>query len=336
MIDITGLDLQNKTAHISSLNKTPASILQEYAAKNHIIPNYSVIENDISQNKITFKVSLTLDDYQTIGEGSSKKEAKHVASLKMLKQMITDKPQLLENEFKQWDFENHVVSPYDNNIKENAVGKLNDICANNRLGLPVFSLVREEGQAHAKLFTIRCQVAKMLVDATHKTKKQAKHYAAVNMINKLLSISKSLLMVCEPKVPDSAHIVDQVEAIRSTRVKKTPPMDEEVCNYHLLFKKNEWCESNTLNTMVESYFSKGELILVDSYITLQKIVKEAAMTFVEKEIDEQCITNHKKYYYMCIENVYPPIYSLGVGDKIEEAKEKATVNLLTNICILLK
>ncbi|XP_026823259.1 interferon-inducible double-stranded RNA-dependent protein kinase activator A homolog isoform X2 [Rhopalosiphum maidis] len=330
------LDLQDKSAHISSLNKTPASIVQEYAAKNRLVPQYDLIHNGISHSKISFKYSLTMDNYVAVGEGSSKKEAKHVAALNLLKLMIDDKPQLLNTDFKQWDFDNHVVSPFDNNIKVNAVGQLNDICSNNKLGLPEFNLVREEGQAHAKLFTMSCHVAKMVETATHKTKKQAKHLAAVQMVNKLMSIDKSLVMEGASQVSDSKRVLEQVEIIKSELSKKSMPMDEHITNYHMLFKTFEWTESDTLIKIINQYHKNNDLELLEPFNILYKVVTESGMCLTSIPIDEEFVDlTHNSYCILAIENVYPNVYGAGEADTIEKAKCIAAKQLLIAICILL-
>lgn len=327
--------VQDKSAHISSLNKTPASIIQEFAAKQRLVPQYNLIHNGISQNKVTFKYSLILGNYEAVGEGSSKKEAKHVVAKNMLLQMIKDNPQLLNTEFKQWDFDNHVVSPYDNNIKVNAVGQLNDICSNNKLKLPEFNLVREEGQAHAKLFTISCQVSKMIETATHKTKKQAKHLAAVQMVNKLMSIEESLVSDFDTSfIPNSIKVLEQVEFIKSEYVKKSAPMDENIYNYHMCYNKNESCDSEILNGVIKKY-NKDKLISLSNPIeTLNSIVQEQEMILVEKYINKSIKYKNGNSCVLCIENVYPHIYGIAASDDISMAKLLASMELIKNICIL--
>lgn len=331
------LDLQDKSAHISSLNKTPASIIQEYAAKNRLIPQYDLIYNGISQSKVSFKYSLALDGYVTVGEGSSKKEAKHVAAFKLLNEMIKDKPELLRTDFKQWDFEKHVVSPFDNTIKENAVGKLNDICANNKLALPEFKLVREEGQAHAKLFTMSCQVSKMIEVATHKTKKQAKHLVADQMVKRLLSMDQSLALVNDNQVSDSIKVLQQVEIIKSEIVKKNAPIDEDLSNFHLLFKQTEWVNCDTLNDVIEKYNCDGTFDITDPYTVLKDIAQNCDMILFEKLMDKESLVNkNSNFFIIGIENVYPQIYGIGVNVDIKIAKDMASSELLKNMCILSK
>jgi len=338
MTETMGFDLQDKSAHISSLNKTPASIVQEYAAKNRLVPQYDLIYNGVSHSKVSFKYSLTLDDYVAVGDGSSKKEAKHVAALNLLKIMINDKPELLNTDFKQWDFDNHVVSPFDNNIKVNAVGQLNDICTNNKLGLPEFNLVREEGQAHAKLFTISCHVAKMVETATHKTKKQAKHLAAVQMVNKLMSIDKSLVMEGDPIVSDSMKVLEQVEIIKSEQVKKYLPMDVDFDNYHLLFKETtEWPNSVTLQKVIEQYNKYGTLELPDYFKVLCNVVTECDLCLTSNVLDTEGAEKRSNVFHiLTINNVYPAVHGIGEGVDTAFAQQMAAKQLLISICILIQ
>lgn len=331
-------DLQNKSAHISSLNKTPASIVQEYAAKNRLVPQYELIHNGIAESKISFTYMLTLDDYVVTGTGSSKKEAKHQAASNLLEKMIKDNPVLLKTGFQQWDFKNHVVSPFDNNIKVNAVGKLNDICGNHRLGLPEFNLVLEEGQAHAKLFTISCQVGKMIERATHKTKKQAKHLAAVQMVNKLESIDKSLVVDYEYQKPDSMKVLELVEDKKTELIiKKNAPMDVDMCDFHLLVKKTEFPNSDILNKLVKQYSSNMKLDISNPRDILNQIVDECEMCLHEKTISKELLRNSYNYFHcISIISVYPPVFGTGVDFDFEKAKSLAAKNLIENLCILLK
>jgi len=333
------LDLQDSSSHISSLNKTPASIVQEYAIKNQLTPQYDMIFSGVLDNKIYFRYSLKLDNYLAMGEGSSKKEAKHEAALKLLKQMITDNPQLLITEFKECDFDNHVVSPFDKNIKVNAIGKLNDICANNKLGLPEFKLVREEGLAHAKLFTISCEVCRMIESATHKTKKQAKHLAAVKMVNKLIALDKSFVleMKNKPNVSDSVKVLEQVESLKKEYVDKFIPKDEYISLYHLMFQRNEWINTTTLINVVEQFCRDGYRVMSnDPMEILNTIAEECGMEITQKMIGKEFVIQQNYYYVFSVENIYPPLSAIGTGDTVDSAQLTAAANLLNSICLLYK
>ncbi|XP_050527298.1 interferon-inducible double-stranded RNA-dependent protein kinase activator A homolog [Daktulosphaira vitifoliae] len=333
------LDLLNKSAHISSLNKTPVTIVQEYASKRQLCPQYDLVHNGTKDPVVSFSYRLTLEDYETIGKGSSKKEAKHVAALHLLQLLMNDKPQLIKNEFKHFDINKNVVSPYEKNIKENAVGQLNDICSNLKIKLPEFKEVREEGQAHAKLFTISCCVGKLCVEAPHKTKQQAKQLAAHLMVQKLMAMDKSLIITpSDTSNVNPMKVLEKIETIKSNQVKLSPPMDEDMSNYHLLFKKNDWPKTDTLNKLVRQICCDSKLNVSNPVTLLNEVVKECDMLLQQKIIDQDFIRGSKNncYFMFSIENVYPTVFGLGVGNDIETAKNEAALDLIANICLLYK
>lgn len=324
MNDPSEFDCQDKSAHISSFNKTPAAIVQEYATKNKMIAEYELIYNDTSLTMVSFKYRLTLGEYEVKGVGLSKKEAKHEAAKNMLNKLIENNPILLKTAFKNVDFVNHMVSPYDNNIKINAVGKLNSACLNNKLGTPEFNLVREEGQSHAKLFTISCQVAKLIEYATHKTKKQAKHLVAVKMMNRLMNIDQSLVSEVVPNECKKASENVKPDVVSNTN---NIPLEELILNYHLLFKKKKWLNTDTLDSVVEQYRKDGKLNISDPEDVLNKIVQECEMKLTVHE-------NFMDMYILKIENVYPPVFGKGKDPDSKTARMLAIKDMLESICIL--
>ncbi|VVC31098.1 Double-stranded RNA-binding domain [Cinara cedri] len=181
-----GIDLQGESAHTSLLKSDAISIIYEYAIKRKAPCQFNLLNNGASVSKKKFKYKLTLGDDQTVADGTSKKSAKHLVALKMLKLIMQHNPCAFKTEFKQIDFENQVDD--NNKINENSVGRLSDICTFKNLKKPVYELVREEGEPHTKLYTYSCQVAQMIEIATYKTKRQAKNLTALQMLDKLESM----------------------------------------------------------------------------------------------------------------------------------------------------
>ncbi|VVC38856.1 Double-stranded RNA-binding domain [Cinara cedri] len=186
-----GIDLHDGCVHISSFQKTPASMIQEFATRRNIPCKFDLIDNTNPSLNNVYKYRLTLGDDQTVGYGTSKKSAKHQVALNMHNVLKQHNPRFIETEFKQIDFEN----PVDvcNNIKVNVVGSLSNLCVINNLGKPVYEIVREEGEPHTKLYTFSCQVAQMFEIASFKTKRQAKNLAAFQMLRKIESMEFILL-----------------------------------------------------------------------------------------------------------------------------------------------
>ncbi|XP_026817460.1 uncharacterized protein LOC113556607 [Rhopalosiphum maidis] len=338
MYEAKELDTQDKLAYMNSLIKTPVSIVGEYANKYHLVPQYDLIYNGYLSSKVRFEYSLTMGKYATVGVGSSKKEAKQEAALNLLGIMIDEKPELLDTDFKIFDSDKYTVSQFDNNVKVNAIGKLNEICKKYQLELPEFNLIREEGQCHAKLFTVSCRVAKIIEISSNKTKKQAKQLAAFQMINKLMSIDKSFIMEEKQNVSDAMKVLERVEMIKSEQIKKSASMNKNIVNYHLLFKKTERINSDLLNNVVNHYNKYNELDLLKPFKLLCRIVNECGMYLIAKTINTELLDkNYNCIYMLSVDNdIYPPVYGLGMADNIENAQQIAAKELLIAFCILLK
>lgn len=170
-------------------NKTPVSILQEMLQKRGITPHYELIYNGVGELVPIFKYRVSGDGLGAIGEGKTKKAAKHDAAATYLKRMQGGRGRaLVENADVHVAEEINVVSPYMGAIKENYVGKLDEVCVINKFPLPEFDPVKEEGPPHARIFTMKCSVSSISEIAVARTKKQAKHSVAQQMINRLMKI----------------------------------------------------------------------------------------------------------------------------------------------------
>jgi len=97
-----------------------------------------------------------------IGSGRSKKEAKHDAAQCLLNRLnaqgVTsasdpDTVDVLDV--------SDITSPYKGMLQENAVGALQELCMLNDIPVPEYTVTGDEGPAHAKQFTIMCQVSKL-------------------------------------------------------------------------------------------------------------------------------------------------------------------------------
>lgn len=140
-----------------------------------LIANLPIIISQVSANEMFAE-----------GTGSSKQLAKHNAAQKLLEflQFEEKNKSLLSQAL------NTVSSPEENQLNFNAVGSLMDYCTTKNHPLPIYYLVRDEGPAHAKIFTYKCAVSNVSELGTARTKKQAKHKAAYAMLTKLKTLYK--------------------------------------------------------------------------------------------------------------------------------------------------
>uniref|UniRef100_A0A1B6MEM6 DRBM domain-containing protein n=1 Tax=Graphocephala atropunctata TaxID=36148 RepID=A0A1B6MEM6_9HEMI len=166
-------------------NKTPVTILQELLQKKGLVPQYELIYNGTGTLDPVFKFSVSAEKRSAIGHGKTKKQAKHDAAAALLKRMLNVAGPVVENGAA---IEAEIVSPYDRAVQTNFVGKLEEICCVNKIPYPVYDLVGEEGPPHARIFTIKCQISTISETVTARTKKQAKHLVAKQMIGRVAEI----------------------------------------------------------------------------------------------------------------------------------------------------
>lgn len=153
------------------MSKTPISVLQEICVKNFKnAPVYEVIADGSGFDKV-FAYKVKAFDEVATGYGKSKKDAKHEASIQMLRK--------LEHLNLSEEREPREAPPAG---EGNSVGDLHDICVARNIPLPQFNLVNATGPSHNPDFTFECRVASVIRLAKHSTKKGAKQLAAYKML----------------------------------------------------------------------------------------------------------------------------------------------------------
>jgi RISC-loading complex subunit TARBP2 len=95
-----------------------------------------------------------------IGSGRSKKEAKHDAAKCLLSRLNAQGITSASDTVGVLDVSD-ITSPYKGMLQENAVGTLQELCNLNDIQVPEYTVTGDEGPAHAKQFTIMCQVSKL-------------------------------------------------------------------------------------------------------------------------------------------------------------------------------
>lgn len=316
-------------------NKNPITVINEYACQNRLVPEYKLLQTNIVHNEKVYKYALTLNNDMTVGTGISKKKAKHVAASEMIMLILNNQNTSSKNKLKNILPNDLTNFSYEFNKVINSVGKLYDICLNRKLGKPEFKFIRESGPAHSKQYTVSCQIAKMYEEATMSTKQEAKNHSASKMLHKLLSTDKSLCVNFQQI--DSNEVVKRVEIIKHGIKKNIALENMDYSKVHLFFKMYVKPGFVKLNKLVQKYSNEGELNLIEPYNILNQIVQEANMNLVKTKFNVNNLDlDDNIYYAMIIDNVYPSITGLGVDKDVRMAKCKAAIELLNNMCILLK
>ncbi|XP_050465614.1 interferon-inducible double-stranded RNA-dependent protein kinase activator A-like [Cataglyphis hispanica] len=208
------------------MSKTPVSILQEMMVKQGMIPDYELIHDGGGRHVNTFTYRVICDGLTATGTGRCKKEAKHEAATAMLIEIANHRnyPQLPAAN-------TPAVSPSRSPFHSvplppkipanvpfvNAIGELQDLCAENNLLEPEYVLTKDSGPPHARIFTIQCRVSSFVEEGVASTKKQAKHEAARKMVELIKDLVNQVNSTKDKeecaKSSKSSITTDQIEIV---------------------------------------------------------------------------------------------------------------------------
>lgn len=165
-------------------SKLPVTILQELAmSKKWTLPEYTLIQSVLGTHSTEFHYQVSVNGETAMGIGRSKKEAKRCAASILLDKLskTSDNDSVESNIPKK-------------KIKlTNCIPDLIALCSKNKLPSPVFIQVSEAGPDHCKEFTFQCKVISVATTGIANSKKQAQHYAAQEMIDKITNILPNLV-----------------------------------------------------------------------------------------------------------------------------------------------
>jgi len=208
------IDLQKMFTRLCASNKSPVAIINEYAINRHLVPDYKLIHDGTLLTMVSFKYILTLENLVAVGEGSSKKIAKHSAAFNLLKKMFKDESQLLNTDFNEW-----VAPPHDDNIKVNApLSKINkatvidlqDMTVHSSFSnknpvviiyeyadkhhlVPHFNLIYNGFLESIASFKYSLTLDKFVAEGEGTNKRLAKHSAALNLLKIMIDYEPQLL-----------------------------------------------------------------------------------------------------------------------------------------------
>ncbi|XP_067624862.1 interferon-inducible double-stranded RNA-dependent protein kinase activator A [Eurosta solidaginis] len=149
------------------VGKSSVSALQEYCAKNKLLPpTYEFIDEQDGSFTCEINVMDTIDE----GRGRSKRDAKHNAAVAVIKRLkLSDMPQVGE------DCEMSIPTT-------DLIVQLRDYCVQHQMPLPTFEIVQQAGTPDAPEFTALCTVASIRRYGVSEKKKDARQKAANAML----------------------------------------------------------------------------------------------------------------------------------------------------------
>lgn len=345
------------------MSKTPVSILQEMMVKQSITPDYELIHDGGGRHVNTFTYRVTCDGLSATGTGRCKKDAKHEAAKAMLAEIAAHRnyPQLpaattptvspSRSPF-------HSVPPLPRTSANvpffNAVGELQELCAENNLKEPEYTPIRDVGPPHARIFTIRCKVSNFEEDGIATTKKQAKHYAAKAMIDRIRGLMNnsndsykekngeeySPNSSCNSTIDTETLNRNAEERYRALVRTKKVNLGSKLSEYHTIWKDS--LEADKRNNILEQLECNFPNEFLDNepttYDTVIENVSELKRILLEIDVMVQMkdIIADNCYVMKAIElNTCPFLTQIGIGRNDVEASWKALSLLINSVKLLL-
>ncbi|XP_046393353.1 RISC-loading complex subunit tarbp2-like [Ischnura elegans] len=326
--------------------KTPMSTLNEYMLRKGFTPQYELI-TDSAGHDTFFQYVVTAGNVRETGSGRSKKEAKHNAALKALETLANSdklvRAQLLVTSgvttkvaLDKDDAASVAVSPYAEQVTENSVGALAELCAQQNLKEPEYQLVAESGPAHSKTFVILCQVLTLREQGKARTKKQAKQISAKLMIDKI----REHLAMASPLISET-RTVKQAEKVKFEEKNYQAAIDG-----YCSIKDKDGGSSAGKN--VSQTLSTSHLMLQELYGPQLSILRGFALSHTPKETLEKFAEGNDlplDYMFMksnlgnalCAASLgtTPELVKFGEGPDKSAAEEMASVNLLHALMMMI-
>lgn len=175
--------------------KTPVMVLQELTTKNgYPPPDYQITFQIAGTHQNRFDFTVSVAGVQATGSGSSKQIAKHQAAhnaLMKLKDMGAYNPS--DNPVTEFQVPlTNESSPYKAAL--NCIVDLQNLCMENKIPPPEFTLISSIGPPHAKVFTYECKISSIVTEAKANTKKMAKQLTAKHMLERIKDVLPELLV----------------------------------------------------------------------------------------------------------------------------------------------
>jgi len=297
--------------------KTPVSLLHELYASRGQTPKYDLLQVEGAIHEPVFKYRVTVGHTVATGSGLSKKKAKHTAAQAVLAKLK--------------GAEEMVVAQYDDGIKGNPVGMLQEICRARRMPAPVYGERQEAGRPHQRSFTVHCSVGEGKHEAVGvgKNKKMAKRHAANLMIKKLGEVP-----VDSEGTPESIDDDDLVEGESDDSdadIKEADRISKKPSKRFSQLHKNLKCYKYLDKLRDRNLQSEAEL---NSVQVLDRISKEQGFEVTYVDVEEVSKTGHNQCMVQL--STIPLGLCFGHGSNRGLAKQAAARDALGYIQLMIR
>ncbi|KAG5890378.1 hypothetical protein JTB14_029744 [Gonioctena quinquepunctata] len=303
--------------------KTPAMVLQELTVKRGLAPpTYEITHAQTGTHNNRFDYMVRVAGIVAEGTGTSKQIAKHDAAQSALTQLeeigIYNPSEIPVQEFNIPTSFATPASPF--KASPNCIGPLKDLCVDQKIQDPVFTLVSDLGPPHCREFTYECTVASLKTIATANTKKMAKQLAAQEMMEKIKDVLPEIV-VTHPRKEDSTTLALQAtehdekvvrkydELFGNVVIDKTVKVSDFASTFGKLMKEYE----KSINDFTEDLLEKTE-------DALTRILDQIGLKFKCSLFQEDPIV------VTVVLNSDTPFTTMGMGKTEEEARQQALGN----------
>ncbi|XP_003708042.2 interferon-inducible double-stranded RNA-dependent protein kinase activator A isoform X2 [Megachile rotundata] len=326
----------------------------EMMVKKHTVPNYELIHDGGGTHMNTFTYKVICDGLTATGTGRSKKDAKHEAAKAMLETIAAHRgyPQLPAS-----PAQSPVRTPLPPQVPEvpripptepfvNAIGALQDLCAENNLQEPLYVPISDVGPPHAKIFTIQCEVSTFKEIGVAKTKKQAKQEAAKKMLDKISDLVANQDENLSEENDDTTkkeNIANELAKARYPLLSRLPTkkvnLGVKLSEYHIKLKNSFPSDIYTdLIEKLESFIPKDKSNVSEEYVeTLLSEFSEFLST-LGLNISNVTLESNKADNHVVLMkiNTFPEITQISCADTDTQARFFAIINLINTMLFLLK
>ncbi|XP_017069881.1 double-stranded RNA-binding protein Staufen homolog 1 [Drosophila eugracilis] len=175
-------------------NKSAVSALQEFCAKSKNTPP---VYNFIDGEEGGYVCKVELMEIEAYGNGRSKRDAKHLAAVNILRKIrkLPGASILLEQSETVADACEELT-----NMNRDMLKELRDYCVRHEMPLPTIEIVQQSGTPSAPEFVACCTVASIVRYGKSDKKKDARQRAAIEMLA-IISVEENTLR------PDKMQVV---------------------------------------------------------------------------------------------------------------------------------
>ncbi|XP_023028942.2 R2D2 protein [Leptinotarsa decemlineata] len=302
--------------------KTPAMVLQELTVKLALAPpTYEITNCRSGTHDNRFDYVVRAAGIEAFGTGSSKQIAKHDAAQNALAKLkdlnIYNPSEIPVQEFKVATSYAPPGSPFKRS--PNCIGPLKDMCAENKIPDPIFTLRSDVGPPHCREFTYECKVASITTVATANTKKMAKQIAAQEMMTKIKDVLPELVENY-PRKEDTLLALPSIESTEKAIGRYEEMFDDVVIDKTVKVSDFANCFKKQMNEYEKTIDDFEEDLKERTVEALARILDKIGLKFTSRVIQD------KPTVICLVVNSDSPFTTIGFGKTDQEAFGMAVSN----------